>query len=66
MLTNDNEQGEYYLTDTLKLLRGSKLPVWGVVAPDPRETLGINSEKERREMERLLLARGFDQTATSP
>ena len=43
MLSNDNEQGEYYLTDTLKLLRERKLPVWGVVVPDPRETLGINS-----------------------
>jgi bifunctional UDP-N-acetylglucosamine pyrophosphorylase/glucosamine-1-phosphate N-acetyltransferase len=63
-LTNDNEQGEYYLTDTLKLLREGKLSVWGVVVADPRETLGINSEKELKEMERLLLARGFDQTAT--
>ena len=65
-LTNDNEQGEYYLTDTLKLMREGKLSVWGVVVADPRETLGINSEKELKEMERLLLARGFDQTATPP
>jgi bifunctional UDP-N-acetylglucosamine pyrophosphorylase/glucosamine-1-phosphate N-acetyltransferase len=65
-VTNDNEQREYYLTDTLKVLRQDGLPVWGVVAADPAEGLGINSEKELEEMERLLLARGFDQTATPP
>ena len=65
-VTNDNEQGEYYLTDTLKLLRQNGLPVWGVVAADPEETLGINSEKELKEMERFLMARGFDQTRMSP
>ena len=66
MLTNDNEQGEYYLPDTLKLLREERLPVWAVVVADPRETLGINSEKELREMERLLLAGGLDQTTNPP
>jgi bifunctional UDP-N-acetylglucosamine pyrophosphorylase/glucosamine-1-phosphate N-acetyltransferase len=66
MLSNDNEQGEYYLPDTLKLLREEGLPVWAVVVADPRETLGINSEQELREMERLLLAGGLDQTANPP
>jgi bifunctional UDP-N-acetylglucosamine pyrophosphorylase/glucosamine-1-phosphate N-acetyltransferase len=65
-ITNDNEQGEYYLTDTLKLLQEDKLPVRGVVVPDATETLGINSEKELEEMERLLLARGSDQTTAPP
>lgn len=64
-ITNDNEQGEYYLTDTLKLLRDDKLPIWGVVAPDPLEILGINSQKELKERERVLLERGLDQTAES-
>ena len=65
-VTNDNEQGEYYLTDTLKLLRDRKLPIWGVVARDPLEILGINSEKELKERERVLLERGLDQTTESP
>ena len=65
-LTNDNKQGEYYLTDTLKLLREGKSPVCGVVVADPKETLGINSQEELKEMERLLLARGFDQTTAAP
>lgn len=65
-VTNDNEQGEYYLTDTLKLLREGKSPVCGVVVADPKETLGINSQEELKEMERLLLARGFDQTTAAP
>jgi bifunctional UDP-N-acetylglucosamine pyrophosphorylase/glucosamine-1-phosphate N-acetyltransferase len=65
-VTNDNEQREYYLTDTLELLREGKLPVWGVAVSDPTETLGINSEEELKEMEKLLLARGSDQTTTPP
>lgn len=66
MLTNDNQQGEYYLPDTLKLLREEGLPVWAVVVADPRETLGINSEGELKEMEKLFLERGLDQTANPP
>lgn len=54
---NDNKQGEYYLTDTLKLLLDQKRPIWAVVASDPSETVGINSEEELERAEEILRAR---------
>jgi len=65
-ITTDNRQGEYYLTDTLELLHDRKLPIWGVVAPDPSETLGINSPEELKKVEKILIARQFNQTKVSP
>lgn len=56
-VTNDNQQGEYYLTDTLKLLLDQKRPVWAVMACDPSETIGINSTEELKEAEEILLSR---------
>jgi len=54
LVNNDNEQGEYYLTDTLKLLLDRGLPVRAVVVADPRETLGVNSPDELEAMEEFL------------
>ncbi len=65
-VTNDNKQGEYYLTDTLKLLQDKKLPIWAMVTPDPSETLGINSSEELKKVEEILLGRQFNQTEVSP
>jgi len=65
-VTNDNKQGEYYLTDTLKLMQDQKLPIWGMVAPDPLETLGINSPEELKKVEKILTSRQFDQTKVLP
>jgi bifunctional UDP-N-acetylglucosamine pyrophosphorylase/glucosamine-1-phosphate N-acetyltransferase len=56
-VTNDNKQGEYYLTDTLKLLLDKKLPIGAVIAPHASETVGINSKEELKEAEKVLLAR---------
>jgi bifunctional UDP-N-acetylglucosamine pyrophosphorylase/glucosamine-1-phosphate N-acetyltransferase len=56
-VTNDNQQGEYYLTDTLKILLDQRLTIWGVVADDPSETMGINSIEELKKAEEILLAR---------
>lgn len=53
----NNEQGEYYLTDTVKLLLDQKLTVWAVTASDPYETLGINSLEELKRVEEILAAR---------
>jgi len=52
-LTAHNVQGEYYLTDTVALLRrrGHKTAV--VCAPDYRELLGINTVEQLAEAERL-------------
>jgi UDP-N-acetylglucosamine diphosphorylase/glucosamine-1-phosphate N-acetyltransferase len=56
-ITNFNRQGEYYLTDTLKLLLEMKLPVRAVVASDPSETMGVNSPEELEAAEKILMAR---------
>jgi bifunctional UDP-N-acetylglucosamine pyrophosphorylase/glucosamine-1-phosphate N-acetyltransferase len=65
-ITNDNKQGEYYLTDVVKLLREKNLKVWAMVTPDPVETLGINSPEELKKMEKILLKRQSSQTKVSP
>jgi len=52
-LTANNSQGEYYLTDTVALLRarGAKAAVW--CAEDARELLGINTPEQLAEAERI-------------
>ena len=55
-LTANNAQGEYYLTDTVALLkaRGAKAAVW--CADDARELLGINTLEQLADAERVWLA----------
>jgi bifunctional UDP-N-acetylglucosamine pyrophosphorylase/glucosamine-1-phosphate N-acetyltransferase len=52
-LTAHNAQGEYYLTDTVALLRrdGQVVDAW--CAPDHRELLGINTVDQLAEAERV-------------
>jgi bifunctional UDP-N-acetylglucosamine pyrophosphorylase/glucosamine-1-phosphate N-acetyltransferase len=50
----ENQQGEYYLTDVVKILRKSNCKVSAFQAKDYRETMGINSLKQLQLMERLL------------
>lgn len=45
-LRTDNAQGEYYLTDTVEVLRGKGHAVRAVIADDWRDTLGINTRIE--------------------
>jgi bifunctional UDP-N-acetylglucosamine pyrophosphorylase/glucosamine-1-phosphate N-acetyltransferase len=61
-VTNDNKQGEYYLTDTIKILREQNLKIDGMKTIDPAETLGINSPEELGKMERILKERQTHQT----
>lgn len=42
-LKNDNAQGEYYLTDTLEMIRESGLPAGIMEISDPEEISGINT-----------------------
>lgn len=53
----DNAQQEYYLTDTLEILRRKGLPVYAFRAQDPSETLGINTKEELVSVEKILLSR---------
>jgi len=50
-LSNENAQGEYYLTDLLAVLREGGHRVGAVVAHDPVEALGVNSRGELAQVE---------------
>ena len=52
----ENSQKEYYLTDTIEILRRQGLPVLAYKTANPGETLGINTKDELVEIEKILLA----------
>ena len=60
-LSNDNAQGEYYLTDVIAMAVADGIPVNGVKAPDQVEVMGINDRKQLAEAERALQARLVDE-----
>lgn len=51
---NKNKQGEYYLTDTIKIMRNNGLRVAVVTAENPDEVMGVNSVEQLE-----LLAKKF-------
>lgn len=57
-LTTDNDQGEYYLTDTVAYLVGAGHQVEAVATDDPDEVVGINTVAELAAAEALLARRG--------
>ena len=57
-LTTDNDQGEYYLTDTVAWLVQAGETVAAVATADPGEVVGINTVAELEQAEGLLKARG--------
>ena len=57
-LSTDNDQGEYYLTDTIAHLVAAGRPVRTVDCPDPEEVVGINTVDELAAAETLLMRRG--------
>ena len=52
-LTNDNAQGEYYLTDIVKKAVSEKVEVVSAKPDDVWETLGVNSKRQLAELERI-------------
>ncbi|MFH1684641.1 MAG: NTP transferase domain-containing protein [Candidatus Margulisiibacteriota bacterium] len=54
----DNAQQEYYLTDTLEILKNKGLPIYAYKAEDPSETLGINTKEDLISIEKILLSKG--------
>ncbi|MCR5700770.1 MAG: NTP transferase domain-containing protein [Lachnospiraceae bacterium] len=58
LISNDNAQGEYYLTDTIEIVKSNNM---GVVATmtvnDVNEIKGVNSKEQLAEAEELLKAR---------
>ena len=53
-LSNDNAQGEYYLTDVIARSVSEGIAVAGVIANDPEEVAGVNSRAQQAELERAL------------
>lgn len=55
-LSNDNAQGEYYLTDVISILKSENKKV-GALSTDFNETLGVNSRAELAVVEEILRKR---------
>ncbi len=56
-LSNDNAQGEYYLTDIIAAAVGEHLCVTAVQAADPAEVAGVNSPAQLAQAERIAQLR---------
>lgn len=54
-ISNQNEQNEYYLTDTLSILYGQKESVESVILEDLMEVSGVNSQQQLAELEQIYL-----------
>lgn len=59
-LTNDNAQGEYYLTDVLQKLNAAGAKVGGVSTGDSDMVMGINSRKQLSVAEGVMRQRILD------
>jgi bifunctional UDP-N-acetylglucosamine pyrophosphorylase / glucosamine-1-phosphate N-acetyltransferase len=53
-LTNDNAQGEYYLTDVIELSFKQGVKIEGIAVDSPTEVLGINDRAQLAVAERTL------------
>lgn len=60
-VTNNNAQGEYYLTDIIGMLVDAGKVVSAFAAPDYKETLGVNSRLQMAEAEQVLRRRKLEQ-----
>jgi bifunctional UDP-N-acetylglucosamine pyrophosphorylase / glucosamine-1-phosphate N-acetyltransferase len=56
-LSNDNNQGEYYITDVIAMAVADGLTVHGIKAGSQDEVMGINDKKQLAEAERALQTR---------
>ncbi len=59
-LTNDNSQGEYYLTDVVAMAVAEGLPVVTAQPQSDTEVLGVNSPAQLADLERRLQRRQAD------
>ncbi|NMB95926.1 MAG: bifunctional UDP-N-acetylglucosamine diphosphorylase/glucosamine-1-phosphate N-acetyltransferase GlmU [Clostridiaceae bacterium] len=56
-LKNNNDQGEYYLTDTLEILINNGLKVGAYVVDNPDEILGVNDRIQLNQVSEILRER---------
>lgn len=64
-LTNNNAQGEYYLTDTLAVIRNSGLKVGAFVVQDGEEISGVNDRVQLAAAEKVMRRRINERIAKS-
>jgi bifunctional UDP-N-acetylglucosamine pyrophosphorylase/glucosamine-1-phosphate N-acetyltransferase len=53
-LTPENDQGEYYLTDAISIIRNAGGKVGGVITENPMELKGVNTRKDLSEINNFL------------
>ncbi len=56
-LSNDNAQGEYYLTEIISKAVNEQLPIATLTAKDAMEVQGVNNRLQLQQVERALQAR---------
>ena len=56
-LTNDNAQGEYYLTDTIELIKKAGGRCDAMPVSDVAEIMGVNTKAQLAEAEKIMKAR---------
>lgn len=54
VITPDNRQAEYYLTDTIAIAFKNKQKIGVLLAPDSRQVIGVNTLEELELAERLI------------
>lgn len=57
MLTSENAQNEYYLTDTVEIFRKANKVVSAYIVKDINETHGINTVEQLKNVEKIFLER---------
>lgn len=57
LLQPANAQAEYYLTDTVAILRGLQRPTYSIVAPDSDEVQSVNDRVQLATVEQLMQRR---------
>lgn len=60
-LSNDNSQGEYYLTDVIGMAVADGVTVHGIKAGSEEEVMGINDKRQLAQAERALQMRRVDE-----
>jgi len=53
-VNDDNAQREFYLTDTISILKNSGAKVFSVAASDQKEAIGVNSKEQLEALEQVL------------
>ncbi len=57
MIKNDNAQGEYYLPDTIEIIKNMNLPVDAAVMEDASQIKGVNTLEQLAEAEMIMKGR---------